>query len=191
MRRPTGDVRQSPHHQLCARRQCSDQRSRTMAQASGDPVSSDSVSHCLPDHKTHSRCHVELRSLGERGHVDHQITATCPRPAPYCLRKCSRSPHAQLPRKHEMLGGQAGTAFAAPGSHDGPASTRAHPEPEPVRLGTATIIWLESTLAHRNVSEILLLALPGRSTANRTHLPAQQRHDPGLLDASREHRCVQ
>jgi hypothetical protein len=70
--------------------------------------------------------------------------------AEWRIRAAAGSTGAHLPRRRAS-DADALAALPAPGGQDGPARPGAHAQPEAMRLGTATVVRLERTLAHQKL----------------------------------------
>jgi hypothetical protein len=157
-------TRQRADHDPVPRGEFGQHASRHMAQPAGHSMPLNGGAHRLPDDKTDLGC-VGHRVVDPQ-RVHDKVGLDGPNPLTDRLPELSGPRHPVLSRKHRAKSrvesrSKRVTALATPPSHDGPASARAHPQPETVHTRTAAVVGLKGPLAlgHGYISSIKALHL--------------------------------
>jgi hypothetical protein len=122
-------------------------------QTTPHPVTDDGVPYGLRDDKTKAR--GLARGPGMK--IDNRVSRTHPFTPPYGSAKIIRTDDPVRPDEHRgVLRGKLGATLAATSSEDRATGTGTHTKTETVHLGAATVVRLESSLAHSGISKAQL-----------------------------------
>jgi hypothetical protein len=123
------------------------------SQSAPDKITRHGVTHRLSDDEAEA-CGL-TKAPGEE--VNDSVRRTHAFAPPYSSTEISRTDHPVRPGEHRgMLCGELGATLAAASSQDRATGTGTHTEAEAVHLGAATVVRLESSLAHSGISKAQL-----------------------------------